>query len=127
MSTPVLYNIAEDPSDEGWGIWVAVWATRNDEALAFAYDVTEAAHLEIVDGPWTIDGPDVGDIRIPSRETRPAMLRILGWHQGDELYCGSCDMAPMGLPQYAVCPDCELCRECADQEIFTEDRCHCVI
>ena len=123
-----LYSIAEDPYDDGQGpgVWIAVWACRNDEALEYAYKATGTRELHLVGDPITIPGEPRDDLPIPISDRRPEILRLLGWHYDDELYCQSCDLAAMGLPHHAVCPDCEECPTCA-REQWAEDWCHCVV
>ena len=120
---PKLYNIAEHPDDAGAGVWIAVWAHGDDEALSFAYGATGSETLQVVGRPWDFLGEPS---HIPSREQRPEILRQIGWHQGDEWYCRTCDQAPMGLEQFAVCPECEECRECAAEEGDPEYQCQCI-
>lgn len=131
-----LFNIIDNSNtnyDDPWG--VAVWAHSEGEALAYASDryvhgygapPEACAELRPDNGSGDVfrgvDPLETG----AHEETRPEVLRLIGWHEGGEDYCSRCDMASMGLPQYAVCQDCDNCRKCATSVDDEEDRCHCV-
>ena len=125
-----LYSIADCPyvfddyqDHSSW--WCAVWATTPADALRYAYALyqgVEVLHLVRYASAIELQESPLEDT--PCVESRPEVLRHIGWRVGDEGYCWLCDCAAMGLPEYTVCPECDACRVCAAYE-EPADRCHC--
>lgn len=126
-----LYSVHDDPSgcvsdDERW--WCLVWAaTERDAQLIAAGHYTGDAPTK--EQSWGVllqadclpafpEAPPVW----PCRETRREYLRLAGWREGDESYCSCCGLAPMGIPLYAVCPECDQCVECGHEAVCPECR-----
>jgi len=55
-------------------------------------------------------------------ESDPRYLRNAGWRCEDETDCESCGLAAMGLDEYEVCSECNLCPECGHDETCEEAR-----
>jgi len=95
-----------------------VWAQTPEKALGIAFAEFETPYIEDCD--W--DCADESSILAggfappddPGVETRPEVLRLAGFAEGDEPRCATCGLASMGMPQHAICPLCEDCRSCQE-------------
>ena len=124
-----LFSVSDCDADpyEIYGWWEAVWATSEDEALAWA-----KANC----GGECPRGQDPG-IRVVSameqntrskpqlaavhRERRLSVLRDAGWREEGESACDCCGLYAIGCSEYRVCGECYLCPECRADE--TDDPC----
>lgn len=52
----------------------------------------------------------------PRIESDDRTLRKLGWRYDGEPTCCSCGLAPMGLDEFSVCPECHSCPECGHDD-----------
>ena len=130
-----IYSITDNISADGpEGFWIAVWARTKAEAMEFAKHEYSKNKMEkisdILDFVEVITNNDYlikykPSIIEPCQETRPEVLRLLGWRYDDEAWCVCCDLAPMGMEKYEICDDCDQCRECASEEMAIY-QCHCV-
>lgn len=112
-----LYQIHDDPRgvllwDET--TWMAVWADAPEDAFALykaAYEgdpLATIADVKIAVADTAASPEKAG----PHEESRPWVLRLLGWHLDGESRCDVCGLASMGASEYRVCESCLVCREC---------------
>lgn len=122
-----LWNVHDDPknclqSEER--IWALVWADNEHDAKVLAASVYsgETCSLEgTVDESFvaTDTTASLGIILLPSYEPDlprverdVAVQRLCGWREECESTCDTCGLAPNGMEEFAVCPECYQCKEC---------------
>ena len=121
------WSIHDDPGEHcHWDErnWLAVAAESEEHArvLAAAFNQGEAPRDEfdwktafVIRGPIdTTIWPERLQPQYPQLIRDPECLRLLGWCDDGERDCESCGLASMGLDQYAICDNCDCCKECCD-------------
>lgn len=130
MTTLIPWIVTDDPANELSNDecpWTAlVWAATADDALLLAagrYDGDAPTDRDYREALRATAANDDERQRLaeyapdwPTVEHRPIVERLAGWRLDGETACESCGLAAMGLDQYAVCPDCHCCPECAAKE-----------
>lgn len=125
-----LYSLTDrDPDDRyafGWN--VAVWAPTESEAIAYAKTIYSGeCHSSDELNIWCISETD-DDFRFQpekegtNEECRASVLREAGWRDESDTLCDGCGLASLGYDEWAVCNECNLCPECAEEE---ESDCAC--
>lgn len=113
-------------ADEVW--WRAVWATTAPQAHAVAWDdYPHATEAQVTPASLILVGLALPNERLrsyaprmPGGEDRPQVLRLIGWREPDEGECERCGLCANGLPEFAVCEDCERCPECGHHPSCTD-------
>lgn len=115
-----LYVINDDPNNDRWRVdpedvvWLAIWASTEEEAAAIYrhnYECPDAL------GP---DGLEIRQLDIPATPAKPTphiehreeVLRLANFREEGERTCDTCGLASMGLKQFRVCSECGQCPEC---------------
>jgi len=110
-----LFAVHDDPKGHVYfeeRVWMAIWADDVETAekifvenYEYNQDPVEPSVTRSIDLPEF--EPDE-----PGEEHQPHVLRRAGMHEEGEEWCAECHLASMGIPEYAVCHECYLCKEC---------------
>lgn len=121
-----LWNVHDDPENNLQAEereWALVWADNERDAKLLAaaiyrgetYWLDASFEKAFVAQQVTSLSDDVlaqWKPKFPRIERRQILHRLCGWSEEGEQTCDSCGLAALNMPQFAVCPECNLCAEC---------------
>jgi len=115
-----LYSISNktEVDNDCPDFWMAVWACNEIEALVFAQPIAMKfgwIDLLVVSSIGE-DETAAPKQSIAHEERRLSSQRDLGWKSEGGSPCVCCNRHSMDEPEFAVCYECGLCRECATDE-----------